>query len=93
MFSDNYRCAYTALQVRDVNQWCSGATNAGLIRGAYHFAHPDTSTGAAQATFFAAHGGGWSADGITLPGAIDLEGAHTFKHILWHTGLTHKSYL
>jgi len=50
-----------------------GATNAGLIRGAYHFAHPDSSTGAAQANFFLAHGGGWSGDGITLPGALDIE--------------------
>ncbi|KAH9013076.1 glycoside hydrolase family 25 protein [Lactarius pseudohatsudake] len=52
-----------------------GATNNGIIRGAYHFAHPDTSTGAAQANYFLAHGGGWSADGITLPGALDLEGS------------------
>nr|QNJ46217.1 GH25 muramidase [Clavicipitaceae sp.] len=51
----------------------TGATNAGLIRGGYHFAHPGSSTGAAQATYFLAHGGGWSKDGITLPGMIDLE--------------------
>ncbi|KAI0290544.1 putative N,O-diacetyl muramidase [Multifurca ochricompacta] len=51
-----------------------GATNNGIIRGAYHFAHPDTSSGATQANYFLAHGGGWSADGRTLPGAIDLEG-------------------
>ncbi|KAJ7269566.1 glycoside hydrolase family 25 protein [Mycena rebaudengoi] len=51
----------------------TGATNAGLIRGAYHFAHPDSSSGATQAKFFLAHGGGWSADGITLPGALDIE--------------------
>ncbi|EEB99201.1 hypothetical protein MPER_01167 [Moniliophthora perniciosa FA553] len=51
----------------------TGATNAGLIRGAYHFAHPDSSSGAAQANFFLAHGGGWSGDGITLPGALDIE--------------------
>ncbi|KAF8266534.1 glycoside hydrolase superfamily [Lactarius quietus] len=51
-----------------------GATNNKIIRGAYHFAHPGTSTGAAQADYFLAHGGGWSADGITLPGALDLEG-------------------
>lgn len=51
----------------------TGATNAGLIRGAYHFAHPDSSSGATQAKFFLANGGGWSSDGITLPGAIDLE--------------------
>ncbi|KAJ7697593.1 glycoside hydrolase superfamily [Mycena rosella] len=51
----------------------TGATEAGLIRGAYHFAHPDSSSGATQAKFFLAHGGGWSSDGITLPGALDIE--------------------
>ncbi|KAI0190775.1 glycoside hydrolase family 25 protein [Xylaria flabelliformis] len=53
----------------------SGATNAGLIRGGYHFAHLDTSSGATQANYFIAHGGGWSGDGITLPGMLDLEGS------------------
>ncbi len=43
------------------------------IRGAYHFAHPDSSSGATQAKFFLANGGGWSGDGRTLPGMIDLE--------------------
>ncbi|KAH9066216.1 glycoside hydrolase family 25 protein [Lactarius vividus] len=51
-----------------------GATNNGIIRGAYHFAHPGSSSGATQANYFLAHGGGWSGDGITLPGAVDLEG-------------------
>ncbi|KAF9238120.1 glycoside hydrolase family 25 protein [Melanogaster broomeanus] len=51
----------------------TGATNAGLIRGGYHFAHPDESSGATQASYFLANGGGWSADGITLPGALDIE--------------------
>ncbi|KAI0716374.1 glycoside hydrolase family 25 protein [Earliella scabrosa] len=51
----------------------NGATKAGLIRGGYHFAHPDLSSGATQAKFFLAHGGGWSSDGITLPGALDIE--------------------
>ncbi|KAL2847743.1 glycoside hydrolase superfamily [Aspergillus pseudoustus] len=55
------------------NTHYTGATNAGLIRGGYHFAHPDSSSGSAQATYFLAHGGGWSADGITLPGMLDLE--------------------
>lgn len=50
-----------------------GATNAGLIRGAYHFARPNQSSGAAQANYFISNGGGWSGDGITLPGALDLE--------------------
>ncbi len=51
----------------------TGATSAGLIRGGYHFAHPDSSSGATQATFFLAHGGGWSNDGKTLPGMLDIE--------------------
>ncbi|KAJ1954049.1 hypothetical protein GGI12_005879 [Dipsacomyces acuminosporus] len=51
----------------------TGATKAGILRGAYHFARPGSSSGAAQAKYFLAHGGGWTADGKTLPGAIDLE--------------------
>lgn len=45
----------------------TGSANAGLLRGAYHFALPDSSSGAAQATFFLANGGGWVADGHTMP--------------------------
>jgi GH25 family lysozyme M1 (1,4-beta-N-acetylmuramidase) len=45
----------------------------GLIRGAYHFAVPNNSSGQAQADFFIKHGGGWSSDGKTLPGALDIE--------------------
>jgi GH25 family lysozyme M1 (1,4-beta-N-acetylmuramidase) len=48
--------------------------NAGVIRGAYHFAQPGSSSGAAQATYFAANGGAWSKDNLTLPGMLDLEG-------------------
>ncbi|KAG6897418.1 hypothetical protein C0992_001732 [Termitomyces sp. T32_za158] len=51
----------------------TGATNVGIIRGGYHFARPDVSSGATQATFFLANGGGWTADGRTLPGALDIE--------------------
>ncbi|QRW04875.1 lysozyme [Ceratobasidium sp. AG-Ba] len=51
----------------------TGSYNAGIIRGAYHFARPDVSSGATQANYFLAHGGGWSADGKTLPGALDIE--------------------
>ncbi|TFK47628.1 N,O-diacetylmuramidase [Heliocybe sulcata] len=57
----------------DFSSQYTGATNAGLIRGGYHFAHPDISSGATQAEYFLAHGGGWSSDGITLPGALDIE--------------------
>jgi GH25 family lysozyme M1 (1,4-beta-N-acetylmuramidase) len=45
----------------------------GIIRGAYHYARPDGAGGAAQADFFATHGGAWSADGLTLPGTLDIE--------------------
>jgi GH25 family lysozyme M1 (1,4-beta-N-acetylmuramidase) len=54
-------------------QQYNGSYNVGMIRGSYHFARPDTTTGAAQADYFIAHGGGWSADGKTLPGALDIE--------------------
>ncbi|MFB9838283.1 GH25 family lysozyme [Actinoallomurus acaciae] len=51
----------------------TNAYYAGLVRGAYHFAQPASSTGAAQADYFAAHGGAWSADNQTLPGMLDIE--------------------
>jgi GH25 family lysozyme M1 (1,4-beta-N-acetylmuramidase) len=50
------------------------AYHAGVIRGAYHFALPDRSSGAFQADFLANNGGAWSADNRTLPAALDLEG-------------------
>jgi len=48
-------------------QQYDGSRRAGLVRGAYHFALPDRSSGATQAAYFVAHGGGWSPDGVTLP--------------------------
>ncbi len=51
----------------------TGARAAGLLQGAYHYARPKSSTGAVQARFFVRNGGGWTADGRTLPGALDLE--------------------
>ncbi|MFF1284156.1 lysozyme [Streptomyces sp. NPDC058299] len=54
-------------------QQYNGAYNVGMIRGAYHFATPDTTSGATQANYFVDHGGGWSRDGRTLPGALDIE--------------------
>jgi len=54
------------------NQY-NGPYDYGVIRGAYHFAVPSNSSGTAQADYFVAHGGGWSADGRTLPGALDIE--------------------
>jgi GH25 family lysozyme M1 (1,4-beta-N-acetylmuramidase) len=54
-------------------QQYNGSYDIGMIRGAYHFATPDTSSGGTQAAYFATHGGGWSGDGKTLPGALDIE--------------------
>jgi len=54
-------------------QQYNGSANAGLIRGAYHFAQPSQTSGGAQATYFVNHGGSWSADGITLPPLLDIE--------------------
>jgi lysozyme len=62
----NYKNPYFAQQY-------NGSYNVGMIRGAYHFATPDTSSGAAQANYFVGNGGGWSRDGRTLPGALDME--------------------
>ncbi|MFJ5013666.1 lysozyme [Streptomyces griseoluteus] len=54
-------------------QQYNGSYNVGMIRGAYHFATPDTTSGAVQANYFVDHGGGWSRDGRTLPGVLDIE--------------------
>lgn len=51
----------------------SGSSSQGMLRGAYHFAIPNVSSGAAQANYFVANGGGWSADGKTLPPLLDVE--------------------
>jgi GH25 family lysozyme M1 (1,4-beta-N-acetylmuramidase) len=50
-----------------------GSYDQGFIRGAYEFAVPNYSSGATQALYLATHGGAWSADGKTLPGALDIE--------------------
>lgn len=50
-----------------------GAWDAGIIAGGYHFAIPDDSSGTEQAQYFVDHGGGWTADGQTLPGTLDIE--------------------
>ncbi|HVV12449.1 lysozyme [Amycolatopsis sp.] len=62
----DYRNPYFAQQY-------NGSYQVGMIRGAYHFATPDTSGGIAQADYFVAHGGGWTADGKTLPPMLDIE--------------------
>ncbi|MGW7662989.1 lysozyme [Streptomyces sp. NPDC054756] len=64
--SHTYRNPYYARQY-------DGARAAGLVRGAYHFALPDRSSGRAQAAFFVRNGGDWRPDGWTLPPALDIE--------------------
>ena len=64
--SDDYSSSYFS------SQW-AGATNVGMVRGAYHFANPYESSGATQASYFVSHGGGWSVDGKTLPPMLDIE--------------------
>ena len=55
----------------------SGALGVGMLVGGYHYARPAASSGAAQARHFLTYGGGWTSDGRTLPGALDLEAATT----------------
>ncbi|MFD6289541.1 lysozyme [Streptomyces sp. NPDC060205] len=64
--SHTYRNPYFAQQY-------DGARDAGIIRGAYHFALPQKSSGTKQAAYFLRNGGGWRADGWTLPPALDIE--------------------
>jgi GH25 family lysozyme M1 (1,4-beta-N-acetylmuramidase) len=54
-------------------QQYNGSYNIGMIRGAYHFATPNDSSGANQANYFVDRGGAWSRDGKTLPGVLDIE--------------------
>lgn len=64
--STDYRSSQFAEQYSD-------SYTAGLAHGAYHFATPNTSSGATQANFFVNNGGGWTNDGRTLPPLLDIE--------------------
>ncbi|MFI2424109.1 lysozyme [Streptomyces sp. NPDC018955] len=55
------------------SQQYGGSYDVGMVRGSYHFGTPDTASGSAQADYFVDRGGGWSADGRTLPGVLDIE--------------------
>ncbi|WP_354183064.1 GH25 family lysozyme [Arthrobacter sp. UYP6] len=55
------------------NQQYGGSYNVGMVRGAYHFALPNVSSAVDQANYFVNNGGGWSADGKTLPPLLDIE--------------------
>jgi GH25 family lysozyme M1 (1,4-beta-N-acetylmuramidase) len=63
----------TATRDPSFNTYYPAAYYAGVIRGAYHLAKPNLSTGAVQADFLASNGGAWSADGRTLPAALFLQ--------------------
>ena len=54
-------------------QQYNGSANIGMVRGAYHFAIPSVGSAAAEANYFVNNGGGWSADGKTLPPLLDIE--------------------
>ncbi|MGW2825259.1 lysozyme [Streptomyces sp. NPDC001443] len=79
LWNSGVRWAYTkategtSYQNPSFAQQYSGAYNVGMIRGAYHFATPDTGSGVSQANYFVDHGGAWSDDGRTLPGVLDIE--------------------
>lgn len=55
------------------NSQYSGSRQVGMVRGAYHFAIPNWSSGADQARYFVQNGGGWTADGYTMPPVLDFE--------------------
>jgi GH25 family lysozyme M1 (1,4-beta-N-acetylmuramidase) len=63
----------TSVKDASFNTNYPAAYYAGLIRGAYHLARPNLSTGTVQADFLAGNGGAWSADGKTLPAVLDIE--------------------
>lgn len=54
-------------------QQYGGSKDAGLYHGAYHFALPNSSSGADQANYFLDNAAYDPADGVTLPPALDIE--------------------
>ena len=63
----------------------NGSYKVGMIRGAYHFGRPDGAAGYKQARYFVKYGGGWSKDGKTLPGALDIEYNYAGKRCYGNT--------
>lgn len=55
------------------SQQYGGSYDAGLVHGAYHFAEPGVNDPVAECDFFLNNGGGWSDDGRTMPGMLDVE--------------------
>ena len=79
MYNNGLRFAYvkatesTDYSSSQFSEQYNDSAAAGLFHGAYHFATPNASSGAAQAQFFVAHGGNWVNDGKTLPPLLDIE--------------------
>ncbi|GLZ45326.1 hypothetical protein Acsp06_15110 [Actinomycetospora sp. NBRC 106375] len=63
----------TDFQNDDFSSAYDGAAATGMLHGAYHFALPDRSDAATQATYLLDHGGAPSGDGRTLPPMLDIE--------------------
>lgn len=63
----------TSYRAKTFRSQYADSYNAGYIRGAYHYANPGGKSGWRQADYFIKHGGGWTADGRTLPGMLDVE--------------------
>ena len=88
-YQQGYRFAYVrateGVRIKDdsFSRHYTASYDAGMIRGAYHFAEPNASSGAEQADYFVDNGGGWSGDGKTLPGVLDLEGAYWLDDPCW----------
>ncbi|WP_435155268.1 GH25 family lysozyme [Amycolatopsis sacchari] len=57
-----------------------GLKAAGIIRGAYHYARPDSTSGAEQARYLHDHDGKWFTDGMTLPPTLDMEDTQGVAH-------------
>lgn len=64
--STRYRNPYFSAQF-------NGAGQVGMLRGAYHFAIPSSSSGYTQANYFVDRGGAWKSRTNTLPGVLDIE--------------------
>lgn len=54
-------------------QQYQGSYDAGLVHGAYHFSTPGANDPIVECDFFLNNGGGWSDDGRTMPGMLDVE--------------------
>ena len=65
-----------------------GARNAGMIRGAYHFANPMASSGADQARIFVQGGGRWSGSRLRDEPicGTDYQRLLSGQHLLRHVG-------